>query len=419
MKTAVKPAVPRPVIRLAPLALLGSLLCGAPSSPAMAGDGTLLTFGLGFRLASDSNPALTPVNPVNPGPSTTTALDLSFGLSEESAQSKLVLGLSGSLAQYGGSGNTASNGLVNPNLTLAYSHTAGDAEFSLNGGLTTANLGQNTAVTDFQTGAGTRRTATLSTGVSFGKTGPLGLDLTAGQTDVTYQNAPGLLASRTLQLGATAHTDLSPVLHLGLGLHNSRFSQDGQSARNTPGLNASLTLDRKTGSYVASLTSDRAPEGRRSTLELSHQLDLAAGGSLSYNLGATRAATGSSYVVGALAYQQTLAQGAVSLGLNRAVQANAFTNAETVVSAANLGYTRDITPRGSLALALNWAQQRDTAFGLVTANTNLSATWTQALAADWALDFGYTRRLRAQDFVGQSHSDSLFLTLHRDFSVRY
>ena len=398
--------------RLVPLILWAGALC----SPAWAGTGVELTFGLGLRLASDSNPGLTPVST---GHSTTTALDLSFGLTQETAQSKLTLGLAGALAHYGGSGNTARNGLANPNLTLAYSHSAGDAEFTLNGGLTTADLGQAGAITDFQTGTGTRRTSTLSTGVEFGKTGPSGVAATAALTAVTYQDAPGFLDSRTLQLGVNAHTDLTPVLHLAIGVHSSRFTQDGVAARDTPGLDASLTLDRKTGSFVASLTSDHAPEGQRSTLNLSHQLELSGGGALSYSLGATRAVTGSTYVIGALAYQQNLAAGAVTLGLNRAVQANTYTNAETVISAANLGFSHDVTPRGSLGLALNWAQQRDTASGLAIANTNLSATWTQALTADWALDLGYTRRMRDQDLVGFGQSDSLFLTLHREFSIRY
>ena len=399
--------------RLVPLVLLGSL-CG----PAWAGDGIELTFGLGLRLAYDSNPQLTPVNT---GHSTTTALDLSFGLTQETAQSTLALGLSGSLAEYGGKHTTTANGFANPNLTFAYTHTAKDADFTLNGALTTANLAEPANVTDFQTGTGTR---TISTGVDFGKAGPFGVGATAGLTTVNYQDAPGFADSRTLRLGVTAHTDLSPILHFQVGLDTSRFTQTGAATRNTPGLDTSLTLDRKTGSFVADLSTNHAPEGQRTTFDLTRQLELANGGALSYSLGATRAATRSSYVIGSLNYQQALPAGAITLGLNRAVQANTYTDAETVVSAANLGFTRDITARGALALALNWAQQRDTATDLAIANTSLSATWTQSLTADWALDFGYTRRLRDQDLLGpvtssRGKSDSLFLTLHRDFSVRY
>ena len=406
---------------LVPVALLCALGSPVLAGPADAGGGVTLTFGLGLRLAADSNPRLTPggAGGGGAGSSTTTALVLSFGLTTETAQSTLALDLSGSLARYAGSGNAARDGLNTPKLTLAYTHTAGTGAFTLTGDLIKVNLAQPNAITDFETGAGTRQTGTLSTGIDFGKTGPFGAGAIAGLTTATYDNASGFFDSRTLKLGVTAHADLSAVLHAQVGLHTSRFTQSGLAARNTPGLDASLTLDRPTGSYVASLTSDHAPEGQRSTFDLGQQLDLARGGALSYSLGATRATTGSTFAIGALTYQQPLPAGALTLDLNRAVQANPYTDVETVLSSANLGLTRDVTPSGSLALALNWAQQRNTAFGFTTTNTSLSATWTQALTPDWALDLGYTRRLRAQDLVGQSHSDSLALTLHRAFSVRY
>lgn len=412
---------------VAPQAVLVAVLAAALSGQgqaARADDGVELTFGVGLRLTSDSNPTLVPVSP---GSRTTTALDLSFGLTKVTARSTLSLQVTSGLANATGAGaiGTAGvNGLNNSGLTLSYALTSGTADVTLDGTLNTVNLGQTGDVTDFQTGAGQRRTGTLTTGISWGKDAPFGAGLTAGLTDISYPDNPaGLLASRDVQLGANAHTDLSPVLHLGFGVHDSRFSQDGVPTQDTPGLDASLTLDRKTGSFVASLTTDNSPQGQRTTLDFQHQITLPAG-TLSYSLGATRSATAKTYAIGALTYQQDLALGTLNLGLNRAVQANAYTNAETLVSSANAGFTHAISPRASLSLALNWAEQRSTASTAAITNTSLQATWTQALTADWALDFGYTRYLRDQDQIGplpslHGQSDSVFVTLHRNFSVRY
>ena len=49
----------------------------------------------------------------------------------------------------------------------------------------------------------------------------------------------------------------------------------------------------------------------------------------------------------------------------------------------------------------------------------LEGVGRQTITADWALDLGYTRYMRHQDLVGKGQSDSLFITLHRAFSVRY
>ena len=86
---------------------------------------------------------------------------------------------------------------------------------------------------------------------------------------------------------------------------------------------------------------------------------------------------------------------------------------------ASLGWRQAVTPSATLALSLNWAEQLDTATDLVTTNTNLSAVWSQSLTADWALDLGYTHRLRDRDLVGKASSDNVFLELRRDFSIRF
>ncbi len=401
-------------IGITPGAILVPLLCGL-GTPALAEGGTELTFNLGVRLSRDSNPDLTPVSS---GQRTSAGLDLSFGLTSATALSTLTLQGAAGLLTGNGSGPIAS-GLTDPSLTLAYARTGANSQFTVDGALRQADVSGGD-VTNFQTGTGLRRTADLSSGLSFGTGGPLGFGLNAGITAIRYSGTtdPDLIDSRTVRLGADLRADLSPVLRASLGLQESRFRQDGQAARDTLGLSAGLTLDRPNGALSLRFAAEDTPDGQRLGLTFEHRMDLSSG-TLTYSLGATQGVTDKTYLTGAVSYVQDLPNGAMNIGLSRAVAAGAETNSETVLSRATVSYSKAITPRANLALALDWAKQRDTATDLSTANTSLSATWTQDVTQDWALDLGYSRRLRDQDGVGTGQSNQVFITFRRAFSLRF
>ena len=401
-------------IGLTPGAILVPLLCSL-GAPVFAEGGTELTFNLGVRLSSDSNPDLTPISS---GQRTSGGLDLSFGLTSETALSTLTLQGAAGLLTADGSGPLAA-GLTDPSLTLAYARTTANAQFTVDGALRQADVAGGD-VTNFQTGSGQRRTANLSSGLNLGTGGPLGFGLNAGITEIHYSGTtdPALIDNRTVQFGANLRADLSSVLVASLGLQDSRFSQDGQTPRDTLGLSAGLTLDRPTGALSLQFTADNTPDGQRLGLTFEHRMDLSAG-TLTYSIGATQGVSNKTYLTGAISYARDLPNGAVNVAVSREVQAGAETDSETVLSRANIGYSKAITPRANLALTLDWATQRDTATDLATANTSLSATWTQDVSANWALDLGYTRRIRDQDGVGTGQSDQVFITFRRAFSLRF
>jgi hypothetical protein len=397
---------------LAPMVALGGMVLAPPAQA----EGVEMTFGLGFRAETNSNLGL---DPVSAGRSSKAGVNLSFGLISETPISRLSFDAAAGLLS-GHGANLPSSGLNDPSLKLSYQRNAANADFNLSATLTDVDLTSARDVTDFDTGSGARRTASLSTGINWGTAAPLGFGLTAGVSDVRYHDTPsaGLTNSRSTRLGATARADLSEVLHLNLGLRDTHFEKDGAATRDTLGLDVGLTLARPQGELGLRLGFDDTADGQRNSLSFEHRIDLPRA-ALSYSLGATRGVTGRTFATGALNYMQELPNGALNLGLNRAVQSSSETDAETVQSSASLGWRQAVTPSATLALSLNWAEQLDTATDLVTTNTNLSAVWSQSLTADWALDLGYTRRLRDQDPVGQADSDSVFLELRRDFSIRF
>ena len=392
---------------VASAALVAALSLAAP----VRAEGVELTFGLGIRAQTESNPAFDGSGRVSKA-----GLDLSFGLTSETALSKLTFGATGMILSANGPGNPKS-GLTSPSVTLNYTRATAGAELTVDASATDTDLASNSDVTNFTTGRGTQRNSELTLGLNWGKIAPLGFGLTAGVTVLSYPvNPDGLASNRTTSLGATTRADLSPVLHLNLGVTDTRFTQAG-AARDTLGLLAGLTIDRKNGTLSATLTNDHTPEGDRTGLSFGHEMTLPSG-TLSYAVGATHSAQGKTYATGSFNYAQELTGGDLTIGLDRAVTANADTNLETVQSSASLAYRHAVTQTGSLAVSLNWAEQRNTGPAPATAaNTSLSATWIQDLTPDWALDLGYTHRLRDQASV-TANSDAIFFELRREFTLR-
>ena len=377
--------------------------------------GVELTFGVGFRAESDSNPGLVPDSP---GFVTQVGADLTFGLLSETRSASLALGASGKVVASTGPGNPAS-GLVDPSFTLAYVRTAATAEFTIDASIEDTDVATDAGVDDFTTGTGTQRTAKLAVGLTWGQNGPLGFGLTADASSVNYsaESSPDLIDSRTLALGTQARADLSPVLHFDIAATKSRFMPEDRADRDTMSLLAGLTLDRPVGNFGVALGIDKTPDGRRSKLTFSREITLPAA-TLSYRFGATRSVTGQVYATGALNYAQDFPDSSFSFGLERTVEASLETDSEIIESSASLNYSREITPRANIVLTIDWAEQKTTGTNLSIANTNLSAVWTQEITPDWSLDLGYSHRLRQDDTVGNGQSDAVFVEVRRAFTFR-
>ena len=391
---------------------VAGLTCATLIEPARSQDAPDLTVGLAARLTHDTNPDLTPQGSA---PATRGTLDLSFGLTVETPASALVLlGSVGLLDSEGAA-------LSDPQVTLTYDRISADADFHIDGMVQQSDAASINDITNFNTGTGQRRVASLQSALNLGTSRPLGFGLTAGVSDISYHNTPSpdLADSRTLNLGSSLRADLSPVLHANLGISASRFTQDAMADRDTIGYSAGLTLDRPTGPLALELLVEDTPDGTRSRLGFDHQIALATGGQLAYGLGMTRGVSQKNYVDGSIAYTQDLPAGTISVDLSRDVTDGAETNSETVQSRASLGATHSMTSMADLTLSLDWAEQRDTASGLSDANTSVTATWTQSLTEDWALDVGYAHQIRDQNLAGRGQSDQVSLALRRSFALRF
>ena len=377
-----------------------------------AAGGLRLTFGIALRAETDSNADL---DPVSPGQTSRAIADLGFGLTSETRSSRLELNAGVSVQTETG-GAVANNGVVNPFVTLSYGRESANAAFSFDAALRESDLTTQDDVTDFDATTGTRRLARLDAGLQWGINRPLGFGVTAGLTDTTYQDAPGEADNRSTRLGATARLDLSEVTTLTLGLRGQRFDEEGApDVRDTLGFDAGVDIARPRGTLGLDLSVEDTEDGQRETLRFRNSLDLPRG-TLAYSFGAAIGVDDETRLIGSLDYRLDLPRGSLTAALARSLQAGSD-DLETAVTRASLGYQQELTPLSRFSLSLNWAESTDTGTGtdLGTTNASIGATYRHELTEDWALDLGYTHRLRDEDGVGEASSDRVFLGLRREF----
>ena len=181
----------------------------------------------------------------------------------------------------------------------------------------------------------------------------------------------------------------------------------------------SLGLTRELANGTVGVLLDRftfSINGSRTTLSFSRAMDLPSG-QLSASLGATQGDVGSAEIIGSLDYTRTLARGKILARLDRSVSTS--TNGDDVLATrAELGYTMDVSPVSAIAFGVDYLAIDTTGTGEKTDRTGFRAVYTHSLTEDWGLSAGYEHLRRDSNVDGKANSNSVFLTLERDFVFR-
>lgn len=402
--------------------LLAALVPAAlvPAALSAQDDGGLrLTFGLGLRVETVTNPGL--AVPAAPDRTSATAR-LSFGLSDATRATAVEAAAAGTLQ----AGRNTDTGLIDPDLRLSLRRATADQSLRFSAFLNESDLDtlrglvldpETGELTEDLSGDGTRRQAGGDLVYSFGEGGPWGGTLFAGLTDTTFRGATTETDFRRTRLGGTLRFAIDPATDATFGLRWSRYDEDGAAPpRDT--LRADLGLRRAlpAGSISAGLFAEDTEDGTRTGLTFGRSWDLPDGG-LALTLGATRDTDGELRLTGALNWSRELPQGRISAGLRHEVAAG-DDDAETVLTSLNLGFSHTLSPTQRLDFGLTASQSEATATGITTRNALLSAGYVQDLPRDWSLAAGWRHRLRDRDGEGRATSDTLFLELRRSWEWR-
>jgi hypothetical protein len=445
----------------APAVAQDATATGAAPQSGAAG-GTTLTFGVSSKLSINDNYKLAVI-----APGTSTILDttLSFGYLTETATDRFAFDIDGVLRASDIPGVGSDFRFDDSTAALSYSREGANSRFSATADYNRVNLDfldpfslANLSDTDLINSSG--RLASRNANLTFetGINGPLGFGIELGHQGSDYSNTtdPGLFDNTTDDIALTSRLRLSPVAEARarLSQENYRAEDVGNTDRTTRALSFGLayeispitTLDASVGTETidtvgsaktrgtfgtisltralangsAGLILDRSfgIEGGRTTLTAKRSMDLPTG-TLAYSLGVTRGELGGTAVVGSIAYSQTLPRGDLTASLDRTVESNKSGN-DILTTNAALGYTMALTPVSGLSLDFNYAAVENVGVGTAadTKRSALRAQYTHELTADWNLSAGYEHQRLVTAGSGTADSNTVFMTLGREFSIR-
>lgn len=410
---------------------IAGLLAFAPlSGGAQDSGGVQLTFGVEQRFETNDNLGL---DVVSAGTTSQATTRLSFGLLTETRSSSLEFNTSASLRVANGPDFSGTEvALADPRMSLAYSRSTANAKLDVNARLRQTDVEFLRSLEEFiddkgeivlpedTTGTGTQISHGLDVALTWGEEAPLGFGLSAGISGINYidTTSASLFDSRRSRAGASVRLTLTPVTEANVSLRFSTYDDEDPmtSRRDTLSFGAGLTHTLPRGRLTSRLTADDTEDGTRLGLSFGRDFDLP-DGALQASMGATRGASGETNLTGSLKLRKELPQGAITAELRRSVSAGSD-DSEQLATALLLGYSQDLTPLSSLNLDLSYVQREPTGAGASITDGTVSATYRRAVTEDWNMDVGYRHRVRDEDGVGRARSNSVFMVLKRDFSIR-
>lgn len=449
---------------------LGALLL--PVAPALAQEtgGLRLTLGVEQRFEVSDNLALaTP----SKGTTTSAATRLSFGLLSDTAIQHLALDISATFRLADEAGGKSTAAFDSPRADFSYSRDGANAALSFSAAYSRDRIEFLRPLSDFTNGdgvvelppdladlSGTGERAVTSSDfkLDLGTASPLGVSFSAGLNKVEYLKTsdPALVSSQTITVGSTARLNfsditvgrvfvgasqydaedtentridtssveigvtrqISPIAELdaALGYGVTKTRELGVTTRDQgPTGTLGLTYQLANGTADAVLVSATDQNGNRLSLEFGRALNLATG-TFSARLGLTRTGSDDPLLIGALVWQNIGPAGTINARLSREV-ATTDIDVETATTLASLAVTHEVNAVSSLGLDLTFAVIDETGVDQVE-RSDLSARYTRAITDDWNMNFGVILTRRNQASSGNAKSESVFLTLSRDFDLR-
>ena len=426
--------------------------------------GTTLTFGVDSRLSVSDNYSL---EVTSPGNSTILDTTLSFGYLSQTATSRFAFDMDGVLriADLPGAGSSGGTRFDDINAALSYSHEGVNSRFSATANYNRIDLDfldpfalTEISDVDLTNSSGTRNSRNARVIFEIGINDPLGFGIELGHEAFSYSDTtdPILFDSKTDDIALTSRLRLSPVAEARVRLSQEDYSADDLilTDRTTRALSfgvayelssvttldtsvgieeietvgtgtdrgsfGTISLTRAMANGTAGLVLDQSfgIEGGRTTLTAARDLALPSG-TLAFSFGVTRGEQSGTGVVGSIDYSQTLPRGTLTASLDRSVDSNTAGN-DILTTSATLGYSMALSAVSDLSFDFDYADIKNDGSG-TTSNTNrksLRAEYTHALTQDWDLSAGYEHQRLVTEGTGTADSNTIFLTLGRDFSIR-
>ena len=448
---------------------------GAVSLPSSAQDtptGIVMEFGVDQRFQYNSNLGL---NPNGEDGSFTSATELSFNLSSETAIDRLNFSASTTHRIVDGP-RDFDNGFDGVNARFRWQRDVGHSDLSLSARYFTSSIefstlfgevdedGNLIADTDeVFTGTGRRTNYNLGFETNLMKDGPLTLQFRGNYARRDYEDviSTTLVDNERYTFGATATLEFSEVLDGTLDYQYDDFTSEDldlterESERltfqlgydvsetlrvtgligtsrveSTTGIGAArgtrvedgfvygvgVVYERPNGGYSLDFTSSIDQDGRRDELVLGRSYEFK-DGQLAFAVGYAREDNGDDALTADIQYQKELPNGIFDIRYRRGIASDA-NDVNRLTQALSAGYSYELNDFSSLDFNASYASQENTNGTSKSERAELGATYSYELTEDWSLNTGYLYRMRNGATSSSANDHSVFVSLGRRFSIR-
>lgn len=390
-----------------------AILAASAASAQEAPDGGFqLSFGIDQRFEYGRNVDLaTPAE----GDSATSTTRFSFGLSSITPLDRIEFGAAADLLIESSPDTDGTEiDFGRPDLSFSYVREIPDALLSVTARYVEDDVG---ALDDDLSLTGSDGTE-IDYGVTLRyeglRTAPASIFVEASFDGTEYRDTtdPTLLDTETTALELGTVLRLNDVLSATLSIGQEREVEEPGTVTETTTTTAELEQVLANGTVFGSISQADDGTENRITLEFGRSLTLANGGSLTGRIGVTESDLGGNDVIASLEWVNPLPDGSITASLSRGVDYDTAAAETTVDTRLDLGWTRDVNDRASIALDFSWALSDAPSEQIE--ETELGATYSYALSAASTLDVGMSYRTR-DDLGGRAESPVVFVGIGRSF----
>ena len=448
------------------LALTSTLaLVTAPLSTAVAQDGQglrgTLSFSQGLSVSDNANLVASPSDT-----DITSQTGLTFGLTSETRTQQFSLSV-GTILEGDLGSNSAGDDFEFTSDTVDLNYT----RLGATSRLTFGALYQRREIDDLEyeldfdpdtlvIDGGSRERTRLSVGVETGIGTPLNLKLDVASDQSTYTDTvdPDLTDTESVSVDALARFRLSPTLtaralagtkdtkdddavqtnrdsrYLGFGIEGDATASLSYSAdviydrtettTNAPssstedgiGLTLAMTQERASGSIGGTLSSRVDDSGRRTSASVTRSMELPTG-DMSFSLGLVDQEGASIRPTVALSVSRDLPSGALSAQLSQTPRTD--DGAAYLNTTLSVNYAQTINDVSQWSAGLRYVDTNALGFSDDASRTTATLTYRRDLTEDWGLRTGYEHIIAESDGDPNRKSNTVFMSIERDFTFGF
>lgn len=411
-------------------------LFASVATPTLAQEqgGLTTIFSASQSIEATRNPSLTPGNSETRTLATT---DLSYVLNSRTRSSELELSVSGQLRYATDDNSATSYGSTfgGETVGLSYStqapraridasvlYTRDDLDFISASNLINADDG--TVATDFTdvTGTGIRENLTYQFNFQYDQNGPFGwgAQVSGSRLDYSDTSSSDLVNNATLNTELNAQFKITPTLTITALAGYLQRDTEASSRTTTRSFELGATAVRSDNLEVRGLLSFTNPDtgNTRTTVSAGLTTRPSEQTSLSFDLGATFADDFGTRVTGRLNYEvRPTTTSRVSVQLNTNVT-DSINNDVVLNTVALVGAEFELTSLTSLSASATYAKETELLTGQEQFEFARSVQLNRQLTKDWRLSVGGSQITRMETGLDNASTDSIFLSIGRDWTAR-